>query len=453
MLAAFPRRLGWLGLALPLALGACRTDDVTSVSPDAPTTPAFAIGTTLTVTNTDDAGPGSLRQAVADAANGDVIRFDPGLAGQTIALTNVLKIGKAITLEGPTEGVRISGSLSTQVFETFEDIVMRNLSIVNGRHDTGAGIHVVDGQLTLDHVLVADNESPVWGGGIFLSDDFGSPELVLVNSTISGNAAQVFGGGIFVSGASVFMRNTTIAANVSGEGGGISINRGNLSLRNSIIAANTDLSGNANNCLIDPSVDLTFTGGNLSNDGTCGNTAAYTVGDARLGPLSSNGGPTKTHALSADSPAIDAGALCTEATDQRYVARPQGASCDLGAFEFNNFGTFRLTIGPNVAVKAGTGAATVTGTISCSKPGSATLSIALSQTQKATGRFATIVQGSFETTTVVCGTSPSSWTAAIAPISGKFVKGTATGRVSTATWPQGFLAGEASASLKLFQVK
>jgi hypothetical protein len=452
MLAAFPRRLGWLGLALPLALGACRADDATSVSPDAPTTPAFAIGTTLTVTNTDDAGAGSLRQALADAADGNVIQFDPGLGAQTIVLTSVLKIGKAITVEGPAEGVTISGNLTTRVLETFEDIVLRNLSIVNGRDGIGAGIVIVDGLLTLDHVLVANNEAGTWGGGIYASD--GNSGLVLVNSTISGNVAQFFGGGIKVDGGgSVYMRNSTIAANLSEDGGGIALTNGSLSLRNSIVAANTDLIGGVNNCYIGASANVTFSGGNLSNDETCGDKAAYTVEDAHFGPLSSNGGPTKTHALSAESPAIDAGALCTEATDQRYVARPQGASCDLGAFEFDGFGTFKLTIGPNAAVKAGTGTATVTGTISCSKPGSATLSIALSQTQKATGRFATIVQGTFETAPVACGTSPSSWTAAIAPTSGKFVKGTAAGRVSTATWPKGFLVAEASAALKLFQVK
>ena len=60
-----------------------------------------------------------------------------------------------------------------------------------------------------------------------------------------------------------------------------------------------------------------------------------------LGPLQDNGGPTFTHALLAGSPAIDArnpaapgsGGNACEATDQRGVARPQGAACDIGAFE------------------------------------------------------------------------------------------------------------------------
>jgi hypothetical protein len=63
--------------------------------------------------------------------------------------------------------------------------------------------------------------------------------------------------------------------------------------------------------------------------------------DPLLGPLADNGGPatssgqaTFTYALLSGSPALDAGndATCLS-TDQRGVARPQGAQCDIGAFE------------------------------------------------------------------------------------------------------------------------
>jgi len=56
--------------------------------------------------------------------------------------------------------------------------------------------------------------------------------------------------------------------------------------------------------------------------------------DPLIGALADNGGPTETRALLAGSPAIDAGDAegCPKA-DQRGVARPQGAACDIGAFE------------------------------------------------------------------------------------------------------------------------
>jgi hypothetical protein len=51
-----------------------------------------------------------------------------------------------------------------------------------------------------------------------------------------------------------------------------------------------------------------------------------------LGPLQDNGGSTRTHALLAGSPALEAGAGCP-AKDQRGVDRPQGSACDIGALE------------------------------------------------------------------------------------------------------------------------
>ena len=60
-----------------------------------------AYATTITVTNTNDSGPGSLRQALVDSQDGDTIDFDPSLKGQTISLTSAeLFINKSITISG-----------------------------------------------------------------------------------------------------------------------------------------------------------------------------------------------------------------------------------------------------------------------------------------------------------------------------------------------------------------
>jgi CSLREA domain-containing protein len=95
---------------------------------------------------------------------------------------------------------------------------------------------------------------------------------------------------------------------------------------------------------------ITSYGHNVASDGTCNLTDPTDLPntDPMLGPLQHNGGPTATHALLPGSPAIDAipPQNCTWdddgdpgtppvplATDQRGTARPQGAGCDIGAFE------------------------------------------------------------------------------------------------------------------------
>src|SRR5262249_26330441 len=82
-------------------------------------------------------------------------------------------------------------------------------------------------------------------------------------------------------------------------------------------------------------------GHNLSTDDTCGFGAGGDSVDPKLDPagLVDHGGLTPTIALLDDSPARDAGddAVCTaspvDGIDQRGIARPIGAHCDIGAFE------------------------------------------------------------------------------------------------------------------------
>jgi Zn-dependent metalloprotease len=208
----------------------------------------------------------------------------------------------------------------------------------------GGGIRN-DKMLTIIRSTISGNFGNNNGGGIY---SHGS--LTLVNSTISGNQAYSYGGGISVGysevgdpNATVDLKNVTITNNLAeansdgyGDGGGIYlVETATVSLWNTILAGNLSTAGS-------PDCDGTLTsyGHNLikskSGCSVTGDTTGNLIGvNPNLGSLQENGGPTLTHALLSNSPAINAGndATC-ESTDQRGVTRPQGAHCDIGAFEY-----------------------------------------------------------------------------------------------------------------------
>src|SRR5207237_6539926 len=115
--------------------------------------------------------------------------------------------------------------------------------------------------------------------------------IVINNSTISGNTGSTDGGGVYVNGGTLTLLNDTIANNTAtaGQGGGLRVVSGTANVRNTIIAGNTAVS-NAN------------VGGTINDQGN-----NVLTGNAKLGPLANNGGPTMTHALLPGSPALDAG--------------------------------------------------------------------------------------------------------------------------------------------------
>src|SRR5262249_27702977 len=63
---------------------------------------------TFTVTNLNDAGPGSLRQAIADSnaiqTDADTIVFRPGLTGTIVLTTGQLAVTGPVTIIGPGSG-------------------------------------------------------------------------------------------------------------------------------------------------------------------------------------------------------------------------------------------------------------------------------------------------------------------------------------------------------------
>jgi predicted outer membrane repeat protein len=254
-------------------------------------------------------------------------------------------------------GIRAGGDL------TLTNSTVSGNNAGGGRYDSGGGIWSIS-NLTLTDSTVSGNTA-YWSGGGIRGGAFccgqSAPNLALINSTVSGNNVDQAGGGIYAYNAILTVTNSTVSDNNAGLGGGGIFGRyirsatpptltnstvsnnsagryggggllifGNAILANTIVADNGTTTPNCNRV-------LDSLGYNLTDDDSCGFTAPgdLVVTDAMLGPLQDNGGPTETHALLAGSPAIDAGSpdCPPPTTDQRGVARPQGAGCDIGAFE------------------------------------------------------------------------------------------------------------------------
>jgi len=408
---------------------------------------------TIVVTNTNDAGDGSLRQALAFATDGDVIGFDASIAGQTITLsTGQLSIASALTILGSqTKGMTISGGGASRVFQiqSAGTATLRNLSIVNGSASfgtSGGGIALIAGSLTLDHSLVSGNSAgtPLFGGaggGIYVD---GTGTLTVTNTTITKNSAEL-GGGIYLNAGTVVATNVTITNNAAHTGGGARSNGPSgttFTLRNSIVALNNA----GGDCAFGG--PLTLAGTNLIGDTSCGSAGSgIIVADPMLAALADNGGPTQTQASLAGSPAIDAATNCTVTDDQRYVGRPLGAACDIGAFEFDNRPKVTIAIDANGTVNPNTGAALITGTVTCSAPVSVQLQVGLAQDQKVR-RATTTVQAS-DVTTIACASSKP-WSIILTPSNGAFVNSAASATATTVNPSGQIIPVSAAATVKLF---
>ncbi len=350
---------------------------------------ARLLGSGLIVNKTADTNDGScdaidcsLREAIAAAnasSTNDTITFDPALAGHTITLTSgELTIADNGTLSilglGANE-LSISGNNTSRVFFVHSDstVTIGGLTISNGNgvgagsSNQGGGIYIDNNAtLTLNSSTVSNNSVTTTGGGII---NLGG-SLHILNSTVSGNTGSSFGGGIRNIGSADII-NSTISGNSATFGGGISNEESTITLINSTVSNNSATAGggiygdapgtsatinlentiianstSGGDCVSGNNFSVTYNAEfSLIEDGLgCvnGTSSNNLTGDPNLAPLGYYGGTTQTHALYAESIAIDHGSSFGSTTDQRGFARPvnalignldPGDGSDIGAYE------------------------------------------------------------------------------------------------------------------------
>ena len=182
----------------------------------------------------------------------------------------------------------------------------------NSAVEHGGGVYT-RGNLTLTDCTISGNSATL-GGGMLSYTAYEERSTTVVGTTISGNTATQFGGGFYnYFGVSV-IRHSTITKNTApvGGGGGVDIyaeSTTRTEVQSSIIAGNNgsdvDFVSGTFNSFQSEGYNCIGLGIAIGEFVELGDQAG--VVDPKLEPLADNGGLTQTHALLADSPAVDAG--------------------------------------------------------------------------------------------------------------------------------------------------
>jgi CSLREA domain-containing protein len=258
------------------------------------------------------------------------------------SLFNGFGFGGGITNNGGTTNLansvvtgnsaRFGGGIENRGTLTVESSTISGNSTSN---DSG-GIRN-EGTGTIKRSTISGNSAGVdFGGGIT-----NGGTLTVENSTISGNSVRSFGtgGGIWNATSAVLtVVTSTISGNNALIGGAIDNFVGTVTIEGTILA-DQGAGGNCSGLFINSDGGYNLDDGSSCNFSSANHSLSNT--DPLLDPLAlkDNGGPTQTIALEPGSPAIDAilsgvnGCGTTITSDQRGISRPQGAGCDIGAFE------------------------------------------------------------------------------------------------------------------------
>lgn len=226
---------------------------------------------TIAVTNLNDSGPGSLRQAISDAVSGDIISFSLP-AGSIITLTtDELLINKDLTINGPGESAltvqrsTVSGTPAFSVFRiTAGDVTVSGLKIANGNATGGLGGGIANSSLGTVNIIdcvISANSSTALGGGIHKGN---SGTMNIHNSTIFGNSSEVTGGGISISAGNVNITNSTFTGNSTQSGGGIYSRDATVGITNTTVSGNSADNGGGINC---QESSMSITNATIANNG------------------------------------------------------------------------------------------------------------------------------------------------------------------------------------------
>ena len=218
----------------------------------------------LIVSNSNDGGTGSLRQAVATSSpvdGGDIIRFASNVVGTITLTAGELTLTNNLSILGPgAKLLAINGNNSNPIF----DILSGNISI--------SGLTICSGRATGADGSTEQNGFDGRGGGIYNQGNLALSACTIVSNTAVGGGGGPTVGNVAGSGG-------------AGLGGGI-YTIGALSLTDCLICTNTALGGPGGQA----GSGSAGGGGNAEGGGICNLAGTLTITRCTFADDSSMGG-------------------------------------------------------------------------------------------------------------------------------------------------------------------
>lgn len=200
----------------------------------------------IMVTSLDDSGPGTLRQAIADAPSGSIIYFQEGLTGKITLTNDRITIDKNLIIQGPgPDVIQISGGNQVYHFEIRRNakVTINALALIEGKAINYVGGSIWnEGNLTLNYVVLAMNKAVTMGGAIY-NNTTGVMSInncwIAQNETAGMYEIIGAGGGVWNDGVMTIYRTKIEGNSADLAGGGVYNNEhGKMLITDSEISSN-----------------------------------------------------------------------------------------------------------------------------------------------------------------------------------------------------------------------